>query len=431
MAIAGEVRGFESVPYLLRFDTNSYSTNPDKLNVLIGDASDVSVGDIIVIESSNNTYVTRTVDAITNDTLFFLVPFDRLANGIVAIHKAQTHKQANPTWTDIIGSPANIAATFPDGVEGQWIPVIPDGTGNYKLNRKSISSEVSAEWSNDNGASWSQTGTATNLDTTNNDIGHPSVHAANSVSLNHYETQAHFTSDVGSSGDNSKVLDLGGVWCHNDYWVPNGMILHSSLIGKIATSGGSVVHNIEPSLEYIAFDSTGVIRSGGAYIEPTHPTISLENPDNSAIKTLDYLSHDNNVAKLCYAYKEMIWDSAAADVTYYTNITMASAMNSVNTGEHYNITGGNLSGYYQCMSQFSGSSFQTHYDSGIIRLDNNGNIIKSSDGSLIGSYMTGAGFGDNNKFEITDGQESFTDDNGQTGLRGSASFNTQHFIVET
>ena len=38
------------------------------------------------------------------------------------------------------------------------------------------------------------------------------------------------------------------------------------------------------------------------------------------------------------------------------------------------------------------------------------------------------GWGDNNKFEIANNQESFTDDNGNTGLRGTASFNTQYFI---
>ncbi len=54
---------------------------------------------------------------------------------------SKSHKQANPTWTDIIGSPANIAATFPQGVEGQWIPVVPaTGTQTYVMNRKVISS---------------------------------------------------------------------------------------------------------------------------------------------------------------------------------------------------------------------------------------------------------------------------------------------------
>jgi hypothetical protein len=40
-------------------------------------------------------------------------------------------------------------------------------------------------------------------------------------------------------------------------------------------------------------------------------------------------------------------------------------------------------------------------------------------------------WGDNNEIEIvTSGQESFTDDNGNTGTRGMASFETQDFIVE-
>ncbi|MCP5005759.1 MAG: hypothetical protein GY941_17755 [Planctomycetes bacterium] len=39
-------------------------------------------------------------------------------------------------------------------------------------------------------------------------------------------------------------------------------------------------------------------------------------------------------------------------------------------------------------------------------------------------------WGDNDQFEITNNQSTLTDDNGNTILYGTASFNTQYFIVE-
>ena len=42
----------------------------------------------------------------------------------------------------------------------------------------------------------------------------------------------------------------------------------------------------------------------------------------------------------------------------------------------------------------------------------------------------GNGWGDNNKFEITDNRATQTDDNGNTVKYGTASFNTQYFITE-
>jgi hypothetical protein len=42
----------------------------------------------------------------------------------------------------------------------------------------------------------------------------------------------------------------------------------------------------------------------------------------------------------------------------------------------------------------------------------------------------GNGWGDNNQFEITDNQSTLTDDNGNSALYGSSSFDTQYFIVE-
>ena len=66
----------------------------------------------------------------------------------------QTHQQDEPTWTDIIGDPANIAATFPNGVEGKWIPIIPDGVTPFILNKRIDGSTAAMSLTVDNGVSF-------------------------------------------------------------------------------------------------------------------------------------------------------------------------------------------------------------------------------------------------------------------------------------
>ena len=99
----------------------------------------------------------------------------------------------------------------------------------------------------------------------------------------------------------------------------------------------------------------GATGSGAGSLLPSswgveHTTLDLGHNNNSpAVKTLDYLSSSNNVAKLVYAYKEMVFD---------------------------------------------------------------------------------VDWGDNNQFEIASNQSTLTDDNGNTVLYGTASFNTQYFTIE-
>ncbi len=56
-------------------------------------------------------------------------------------------------------------------------------------------------------------------------------------------------------------------------------------------------------------------------------------------------------------------------------------------------------------------------------------VVYAAAGTVSGAFeLASNGWGDNNQFEIKDNQESFTDENGNTGLRGTASFNMQYFI---
>jgi hypothetical protein len=56
--------------------------------------------------------------------------------------------------------------------------------------------------------------------------------------------------------------------------------------------------------------------------------------------------------------------------------------------------------------------------------------LKSSNGSTKLVLHDGNGWGDNNQFEIANNQTTQTDDNGNTIKYGTASFDTQYFVVE-
>lgn len=339
-AIAGEVRGFEGVPFLSSFTTITSGNSGNFTFIAVTDSSDASVGDLITFERNDGTYVNRIVTNVPNaNRIDYAGGIDSRSNGIVAIHKPQQHSQANPTWTDIIGDPARIAVTFPNGVEGQWIPVIPAGVNDtYSLNRKSLESPISNTRTLDDGASWVNADLTIN--TTTNDF--TGTLGGNYVALWQYETQAHFTED----DVNSKVLDLGGVFgaARN-----NNAPIVSSLIGKVPTSAA-----IKSYLETFMIQATlGATGDGAGSLlgdawGTSHHTLDMGHDNNSpAVKILDYLSSENGVAKLCYAYKEMVYDTT---------------------------------------------------------------------------------WGDNNQFEIIDNQSTLTDDNDNTVLYGTASFQTQFFI---
>jgi hypothetical protein len=462
MAIAGEVRGFEGVAYIpaILINSSNFSVSNGSTYLIGGGINGFSIteyflngqfregiilrlftssiaqggkGEYGYLSDGTDTYRLQpwgnefhTAVAKYNGSIFVIGDYTaEMTNGrkllfipppSVAI--TSLHRQANPTWTDIIGSPSNIAATFPDGVEGQWIPVIPDGiVHNYPLNRKMITgNQIDRENTDDNGISW-EAGSST-IDTTINALTNATFQSTR-VRLQHYETQAHFTSD----SDNSKVLDLGGVIGTTGRDVSYGNLLLSSLIGEIGTAGD---YAKDASLVRVQYNSTGKLVSDGDTWKNSHtPTYVLGT--GPAIKTLDYLSHDNNVAKLCYAYKEMVWDNGAAVSTNFSNQSGSVLNSTLQVGVLYNITSGRYSGYYRCVINNISVALN---DEGYWGLDSKGNMTNNS-GVIAMELYNGNGFGDNNKFEITNNQSTLTDDNGNSVLYGSASFDTQYFIVET
>lgn len=350
IAIAGEARGFEDVPFT---KIHMYSTGSGGFGniLLVADSSIYTQGETIYPEGAGGTYVANVISSITTGQLTMVTSFTRVANGNVVQHILQQHKSASPTWTNIIGSPANISALFTtvgskfygtDGIEGQWIPEI-NTLQSLPLSRKAISSTGSAEWTNTDGVSWDSVvpsiNTTLNTETT--------TWSATTVALVHYETQAHFTEDA----VNGEILSRGNVFATGDFALTQGNGLMSSLIGKIGTAGGSVRYT-EKNIE--GFKARGATYNPNADTDPlSHNPINIDWVNaTGAVKIHDYLTSENGVAVLNYSYKEMVYDTD---------------------------------------------------------------------------------WGDNNQFEIADNQESFTDDNGNTGVRGTANLKrgiVQYFTTE-
>lgn len=132
MAIAGKIRGFEGVPFTKVFGVvtgTTYTGNPVRtwIDIAGGGLSDffgITDGDVEGILSVDG-FVYKLVHIASDGTALVSSMHGDVggdvAGKVVIISKLQPHSQVNPTWTDIIGNPSDIADTFPDGVEGQWI----------------------------------------------------------------------------------------------------------------------------------------------------------------------------------------------------------------------------------------------------------------------------------------------------------------------
>ncbi len=280
---------------------------------------------------------------------------------------------------------------------------------------------VSDEFTDNDGGSFTSGNIPVNATTNSVSDGAPAIR----VALWHYETQAHFTQD----DVNSEVLDLGGVWAGNQATPTWGVEFVSSLIGKVVTN------NQDPRSDNIVGLSGYNIRSSlndfHPQFAPKHIPITLGYSNNSpACKTLDYLSDKNGTGALFMAYKEMAYDSNRDSLSDAGTLTGGNAF-SGSKGDLFRLRNFNNDQFNELYIKLS-SDISTTWAIG--KFDqfyiHDGVIYTFSGVWSEGVLFNGNGWGDNNQFEITDNQSTLADTNGTTVLYGTASFNTQYFIVE-
>ncbi len=439
MSVSGEVRGYEGVPFAQIFISNiaTLGTSSSALKFNVTDVDGIVTGygttsstvtpcvGSAIGKTTGKVYKIQSVRLVTNATVMWLQvgeSVNTVEEFDVVVSVFKQHYQANPTWTDIVGAPARIAATFPDGVEGQWIPVIPDGTTlRYSLNRKSLDTQAQTRNTNDNGSTWTATVSTIQAITNDQTVTFP----ATRVRLMHYETQAHFTED----GVNSEVASLGDVTALSSPFV--GTILVDSLIDAVPTSGTGLRMGSEALLRHTVKD--GVLQNAPNYaaVEHTSSLLGVPTNDSPAVKMVPYLSESNGVGKLCYAYKEMVYDSGATSrgdaIVVSVGSTTGVAAYGLFVFEGFDNESLNNIIFQVEQSALPAVTRPANSLDGLTLID--GRIINSNGTQWWGlSVYSGSGWGDNNKFEVTNNQETFTDDNGNSGVRGTASFNTQFFI---
>ena len=337
------------------------------------------------------------------------------------------HSQANPTWTTVIATDAVFNNTFLNGVEGVLSETKPNNvTDIFPLDRKLITN-LSGERSIDNGANW--TSFIPTINTTNNTVTLTNEPSGNIV-LIHYEIQANFTQD----NINSKVLDLGRVFATNRFTISGqytGALLINSLLDTVLTNPSTAaLVAVEMPIEARSFRrDTGMLQGDVSFGQsPNHETINLVS-GGPAGKVLDYLSSENNVGKLLFAFKEMSFDASIAAGATFEDILGSASQNTMVIDRYYNITSGFIAGYYRTIIQHT---VQALDNEAYWFKDTNGDIRDPS-GILVLSIWNGNGWGDNNQFEIIDNKSTQIDDNGNEVIYGTATLidnSVQFFIVE-
>ncbi len=217
-------------------------------------------------------------------------------------------------WVDVIGDPERIAATFPDGIAGKWIPRLPTGSSvQFALTNKSASSSTNYFWTSNSGGTWGAASTA--LDTTSNTF--TDITNVSTVLLLCYETLSDFT----ESSLNSAVLgSVGDVYQLGWNGITSGNRLMPSLTGRICTNNVSSydVHSRKKTLSYGITPTgadVGKLQTNSQY-RPTHSPITLGTPNNetaggfSAAKSLYTITEKDGLLYMQYHGRGLLYSSS-------------------------------------------------------------------------------------------------------------------------
>lgn len=204
-------------------------------------------------------------------------------------------------WVDIIGDPARIAATFPNGCVGQWVPVIPpsSGTGTFPHNRKVAALHGRALLDTNTG-SWSYSDSPTGTDLVSNET--VQSYQPHHVVLYDYDALADFTKP-----DTNRAVkgELGDVYVSSSPLVARGNRLMPSLtsqIGKATTSYDKFFKLSEYNVETNQQDLLANVVT-----LPT-PIIGSEN-NSDAVKTLYKLVEIDGLLYVQYHGSQLIYDT--------------------------------------------------------------------------------------------------------------------------
>jgi hypothetical protein len=334
-AVSGETRGWGKVPFTKVANGVASSSSASASYVWLPIAAElekVEVGNKVdLYNSSTNLIIFTNATVTSKDSSGYFV--DTLYNRVISevynsvVMSFITAEYDSLPWVDIIGDPVNIAATFPDGVVGQWLPIIPTG-GNieYIMNEKA-NGILSTTNTDDDGGTWSHTANLSYDAVTNSKIWNP---ANTRVMLWQYEALSNFTAP---DANGAVYGELGDVVATTNSQVSNGNRLHPSLTSKIGKGDFN-----SASFEYVPVSNwqIGTTEAGrleeAVTIPNKHLPLSgkLSNiNDTPAVKALSHLVEKDGLLYMQYKGSELFYDVAGTvgnewgDTTASTTYTNA------------------------------------------------------------------------------------------------------------
>jgi len=218
------------------------------------------------------------------------------------IHTRLSSEFDSLPWVDIIGDPARIEATFPNGVVGQYINQMPTGSElDWPLNEKcSSSTAVSINTVND-GVGWITTvRTVNGIKNQLDDV----AFITDAVTLLLYNTESDFTA---LDTTNDVVGDLGDVFYSDTHAVASGNRLMCSLTGDIGKHDAHPIMGYSRMTNYVMRRNT--LRSEDVY-DHTHASIDLEAPHygSNAFKALPHLIEKNGLLYIQWRATQLVYD---------------------------------------------------------------------------------------------------------------------------
>ncbi|TMO67469.1 hypothetical protein [Pseudoalteromonas aurantia] len=307
-------------------------------------------------------------------------------------------------WTDIVGYPERIAATFPDGVVGQWVPQLPNDETDqlFTANRKSLSHpSVNALRTMDNGETWQAITSAVNEKNQIKDTWN-----TQSVGLVHYETLSHFT----NLADNAQIVGTtGNVYQGNFHQIDRGNRLNSSVSGVIAKQGSThkgVGFLSTNSFTYESWSIAPLKLTAAA--QPEHQRVDLASGNESgAMKTLPTITEKNGLYYLQLHGAELKHHKPTfTDVNPSSNTTYTA-------GNFYRLTNYGAKGYYVCEVT---KTFAFYTNTDYIQMES-GDIVYGPTNQVVLRKLNtadGSSWGDDQTIPIVNGEDVKTDLNGNT-----------------
>lgn len=327
---------------------------------------------------------------------------------------------ANPYQKDILTTPVDMVAFYPEGRIGNWVPNKPANAGEWSATRKwdegynwlSISSPtiiVSEGWSSGLKDDSNSHYTSNNLNRVKND---------GEIKFAYYRTQGTFTEE----GTNVKPLTLGNVFVSSTAMNESkqGSSLAYSVAG-VVVKGSAGNRSMNPTLTSIGIEeSVGRLASHASVGLTIHgnvnPSFSNSTP---AFKCLDYLADEDSTLTLKFIYKQMRYDVVGDNGANFTDIDGESDPTGAIKGKYWRVTSGRNRGYWKTIR-----ATNTKFNHIVFTKLNN--KLVNHYGGVYYEEWDGNGWGDDN---IIDGTLTMqmNDDNDYEIVQGLQEFKLPYF----